>query len=69
MKHIELWALLKIRGVVSTQGQAKEMIRSGRVKVNGEEETRVRKKLVEQDKVECEGETYIVEEEELGMEQ
>ena len=68
MKHIELWAFLKIRGVVSTQGQAKELIRSGVVKVNGEEETRVRKKLVERDKVECEGETFVVKEEELRME-
>ena len=68
MKYIELWALLKIRGIVSTQGQAKDLIRSGAVKVNREEETRVRKKLVAGDEVEYEGEKFVVKEEELMME-
>ena len=45
---------------VETGGQAKQLIQSGNVQVNGEVETRRRKKLHEGDEVELEGEVFTV---------
>lgn len=42
---IELQQFLKLADVVSTGGQAKQLIQSGQVLVNGEVETRRRRKL------------------------
>lgn len=42
---IELQQFLKLADVVSTGGQAKQLIQSGGVLVNGEVETRRRRKL------------------------
>lgn len=61
MAFIELWAFLKLHNLVPTQGQAKLLIRSEQVKVNGEVETRVRKKLVPGDMVEVGDESFLVE--------
>jgi len=44
-KYIELADFLKVIGLVATGGQAKQLIRSGEITVNGENETRVRRKL------------------------
>ena len=51
-KHIELYKLLKLEGLASSGGQAKLLIAEGLILVNGEKETRKRKKLVTGDKVE-----------------
>lgn len=46
---------LKLQGAVSTGGEAKLMIQSGEVKLNGQVETRRRKKLQVGDVVEING--------------
>ena len=59
-KYIELNAFIKINALASTGGQAKLLIRSGAIKVNGETETRNGRKLKVNDKVEYQGKTYNV---------
>jgi len=59
--YIELADFLKFLGFVPTGGQAKLLIRSGEVKVNGEVETRVRRKLRNGFIVEHKGNSYTVE--------
>jgi ribosome-associated protein len=49
---------LKMCGVAATGGQAKVMIQSGEIKVNGEIETRRRRKLKTGDVVECDGQKF-----------
>ena len=61
-KHIELNNFLKIVGIANTGGQAKLIIRAGSVTVNGEVETRNKKKLRSGDVIECLGKKYTVEE-------
>jgi len=51
MKFVELNTFLKINLVVSSGGEAKRLIRSEQVKVNGEIETRNKRKLIAGDKV------------------
>jgi len=51
---------LKLRSIVETGGQAKMLIQDGQVKVNGEVETRRRRKLVATDIVEVGGEKWPV---------
>ena len=65
MKFIELNTFIKIKNLSTTGGQAKVLIRSGAVKVNGETETRNKKKLVVGDKVEVDGKTFILKDEEI----
>ena len=60
MEYIELNAFIKKKGLAGSGGQAKHIIRSGVVKVNGEVETRNKKKLVNGDKVEVNGEEFVV---------
>ncbi len=55
-----LGSLLKSRGIAETGGQAKLMIQSGEVKLNGQVETRRRKKLVAGDRVEVHGKKYLI---------
>ena len=57
---IELQQALKLANVVETGGEAKYLIQSGHVRVNGEVETRRRRKLYAGDTFEFEGETYSV---------
>lgn len=52
---LSLDQLLKLTGIAGTGGQAKLMIQGGEVKVNGEIETRRRRKLLAGDVVEVEG--------------
>ncbi len=63
MKYIELNTFLNISGVASSGGDAKQMMRSEAVKVNGEVETRNKRKLVAGDKVSVDGKEFFVEEE------
>ena len=62
-KHIELNNFLRVIGTANTGGRAKLIIRAGSVKVNGEVETRNRRKLHEGDAVEYLGKEYAVKEE------
>ncbi len=57
---IELNAFLKIIGKASTGGQAKTLIRSGVILVNGTVETRNKKKLYATDTVVIDGKSYAV---------
>ena len=59
-EYIKLDQFLKLAGVVQTGGEAKRLIQSGFVTVNGEEELRRGRKLYDGDEVEFEGEVYAV---------
>lgn len=50
-----LFQILKFESVASSGGEAKMMIADGLVKVNGEVETRKRKKIYNGDTIECDG--------------
>ena len=52
---------LKITAAADTGGQAKFCIQNGEVKVNGETETRRRRKLAIGDVVEIRGQKFLVE--------
>ena len=58
--YIELNSFLKSKGLAVTGGQAKLLIRSGKVSVNGNTETRNKKKLRSNDKVTVDGKDFIV---------
>lgn len=49
---VELYKILKFEGVVASGGEAKLMIDEGLVRVNGEVETRKRKKIFSGDTIE-----------------
>ena len=57
---IELNVFIKINGLAPTGGQAKILIRSGVVLLNGTPETRNKKKLHNGDVVEADGKKYVV---------
>ncbi len=59
-EFIKLDQFLKFTGEVETGGEAKELILSGDVKVNGEIEIRRGKKLYPNDKIEFMGKIFIV---------
>ena len=58
---IRLDHFMKLSGMVSTGGQAKIVIQSGEVLLNGIPEARRRKKLREGDKVTFNNQTFVVE--------
>ena len=60
LRVITLDQLLKHRAVVGSGGEAKVLIQSGEVRVNGEVETRRRRKLRCGDVVEVDGERLVV---------
>ena len=53
---VELYKILKFEGMTSSGGEAKTVIADGQVRVNGEVETRKRKKMVSGDTIEFGGE-------------
>ena len=53
---IELYKILKFDNMVQSGGEAKFVIAEGLVRVNGEVETRKRKKIISGDLIEFEGE-------------
>ena len=53
---IELYKILKFDNMVQSGGEAKFVIAEGLVRVNGEVETRKRKKIISSDIIEFEGE-------------
>ena len=58
---IDLQDFLKLKGLVDTGGEAKFRVQNGEVKLNGEVETRRRKKLQRGDVVEIHGVLHPVE--------
>ena len=48
---VELYKILKFEGLVQSGGEAKMAIANGHVSVNGEVETRKRKKIVDGDRI------------------
>jgi len=63
---IQLDQFLKVLGLVDTGGQAKIVIQGGEVLLNGEVETRRKKKLRQGDVVTFNGETHAVDFSKLG---
>lgn len=57
---VELVKLLKFEGLVGSGGEAKIVITDGQVTVNGEVETRKRRKIVAGDVIEFAGEKRLV---------
>ena len=57
---IRLDQFLKLSDCAQTGGEAKLLIQAGEVTVNGELETRRRRKLVPGDRVICRGEEVVV---------
>lgn len=49
---VELYKILKFEGILASGGEAKAVIDDGQVLVNGEVETRKRKKIVSGDTIE-----------------
>lgn len=64
-KYIELNTFLKLKGIASSGGEAKNKIRNEEVKVNGQIETRNKRKLHANDKIEIEGKRFILKSEEI----
>ena len=62
---IRLGQYLKFLGLVGTGGEAKYLIQSGEVQVNGEVETRRKRQLKAGDQVTVGDETFVVEFEEI----
>ena len=52
---VELYKILKFEGLVSTGGEAKLLIGDGQVTVNGQIETRRRRKMLSGDVIEFRG--------------
>ncbi len=57
---VELFKILKFEGIVSNGGEAKSVIDSGQVLVNGEIETKKRKKIVSGDILEFKNEKFKI---------
>lgn len=58
-EYIELIKLIKLLGIAPTGGQAKLMVENNMVKVDGELESRKRRKVKKGMRVEVEGEEVI----------
>jgi ribosome-associated protein len=57
---VELFKILKFEGIAASGGEAKSLIAEGQVSVNGEVETRKRKKIVSGDIIELAGEKFLI---------
>lgn len=57
-EQVELFKVLKFEGIASSGAEAKDMIASGTVLVNGIIETQKRKKVGEGDTIELNGEVF-----------
>jgi len=58
--YIELYKILKIENMAASGGEAKFLISEGLVTVNGQVDTRKRRKTIPGDIVECNGETVRI---------
>jgi ribosome-associated protein len=61
VEPVELYKILKFEGLVSSGAEAKLVIGNGLVHVNGEVETRKRRKIVANDQIEFNGATLRIE--------
>lgn len=59
-EFVELYKILKFEGLAESGGMAKQFIADGQVSVNGEIETRKRKKIVPGDKIEFSGQAIRI---------
>ena len=57
---VELYKILKFEGLADSGGMAKQVIADGEVSVNGEVETKKRKKISAGDKIEYSGQSIEV---------
>ena len=57
---VELFKILKFESLVNSGGDAKTVIAEGLVEVNGEVETRKRKKIVSGDVIRFSGEVFLI---------
>ena len=57
---VELYKILKFEGLAENGGAAKLIVAEGHVRVNGEVETRKRRKIVSGDIIEFQGETLQI---------
>ena len=57
---VELYKILKFEGLVDSGGEAKAVIDAGQVSLNGEMETRKRKKIVAGDVLEYKNEKFQI---------
>lgn len=57
---VELYKILKFEGLAENGGAAKLIVAEGHVRVNGEVETRKRRKIVSGDVIEFQGETLQI---------
>jgi len=57
---VELYKILKFEGLASSGAEAKMLIEQGLVKVNGQVETRKRKKIVSGDTIEFESDVLSI---------
>ncbi len=57
---VELYKILKFEGLASSGGEAKSVIDNGQVVVNGEVETRKRKKIMSGDVIEYMNEKILI---------
>jgi len=63
---VELFKILKFEGMAATGGEAKQVIADGYVRVNGEVETRKRKKIFAGDTIEFGHESIRIQLHETG---
>jgi len=56
----ELYKILKFEGITASGGEAKAVIAAGQVTVNGEQETRKRRKIHVDDVIVCGEETLLI---------
>ena len=66
---VELYKILKFEGMAATGGEAKQVIAQGYVRVNGEVETRKRKKIFSGDTIEFEQDSICIQLHETGNSQ
>ena len=59
-EYITLGVLLKIAGIIDTGGQAKYFLSENVVLVNDEEDNRRGRKLYHGDKVQIQGQTFLI---------
>ena len=57
---VELYKILKFEGLVASGGEAKTFISNGQVRVNGQVETRKRKKIMAGDTIKFGNETFLI---------
>ncbi|MCZ4306651.1 RNA-binding S4 domain-containing protein [Zoogloeaceae bacterium G21618-S1] len=60
VEPVELYKILKFEGLVGSGGEAKTAVAEGRVRVNGEVETRKRRQIVAGDVLGFAGETIRI---------